>query len=89
MGEMIPGARYVELPGDDHTPWFGDSDPLLEEIEEFLKAEGQRYAKVVIEGRQPKNMYQSFRLYLKRNPEVAEKVAVHLVAGELYLERLD
>jgi pimeloyl-ACP methyl ester carboxylesterase len=36
MGETIPGARYVELPGDDHTPWFGDSEHLLEEIEEFL-----------------------------------------------------
>ena len=36
MGETIPGARYVELAGDDHTPWFGDSEPLLEEIEEFL-----------------------------------------------------
>ena len=36
MGETIPGARYVELPGDDHTPWFGDSEMVLAEIEEFL-----------------------------------------------------
>lgn len=75
----IPGGRGVR----GRVPY------ARKEIEEFLNAEGQRYAKVVIEGRQPKNMYQSFRLYLKRNPEVAEKVAVHLVAGELYLERLD
>ena len=23
--ERIPGARYVELPGDDHLPWVGDA----------------------------------------------------------------
>jgi len=32
----IPGARFVELPGDDHLPWFGDVDAILDEIEEFL-----------------------------------------------------
>jgi len=36
MAERIPGARLVELPGDDHIPWFGDVDALLGEIEEFL-----------------------------------------------------
>ncbi|TMK81489.1 MAG: adenylate/guanylate cyclase domain-containing protein [Actinobacteria bacterium] len=36
MAERIPGARYVELPGDDHLPWAGDQDALLGEIEEFL-----------------------------------------------------
>ena len=24
MGEHIPGARVVELPGNDHLPWEGD-----------------------------------------------------------------
>ena len=33
---QIPGARYVELPGADHLPWIGDSDALLDEVEEFL-----------------------------------------------------
>jgi pimeloyl-ACP methyl ester carboxylesterase len=32
----IPGARFVELPGDDHLPWVGDQDAVLDEIEEFL-----------------------------------------------------
>jgi class 3 adenylate cyclase len=32
----IPGARLVELPGDDHLPWVGDQDRLLDEAEEFL-----------------------------------------------------
>ena len=36
MGEHIPGARVVELPGNDHLPWEGDQDALLDEIERFL-----------------------------------------------------
>jgi len=33
---QIPGAKYVELPGDDHLAWIGDTDSLVDEIEEFL-----------------------------------------------------
>ena len=36
MAEQIPGARYVELSGQDHFPWFGDSDAVIEEVREFL-----------------------------------------------------
>jgi pimeloyl-ACP methyl ester carboxylesterase len=36
VGERIPGARLVELPGSDHMPWLGDQDAVLDEIEEFL-----------------------------------------------------
>jgi len=36
MAEQIPGARYVELPGQDHFPWSADSDAVVEEIREFL-----------------------------------------------------
>jgi pimeloyl-ACP methyl ester carboxylesterase len=36
LGERIPGARIVELPGADHMPWLGDQDAALDEIEEFL-----------------------------------------------------
>jgi len=36
LGASIPGAKYVELPGSDHTPWVGDVDRLADEIEEFL-----------------------------------------------------
>jgi pimeloyl-ACP methyl ester carboxylesterase len=36
MAERIPEARYVELPGEDHLPWVGDQDAILDEIEEFL-----------------------------------------------------
>jgi hypothetical protein len=36
MAERIDGARYVELPGEDHLPFLGDQDEILDEIEEFL-----------------------------------------------------
>jgi len=36
LAARIPGARFVELPGDDHLPWVGDQDALLDEIQEFL-----------------------------------------------------
>jgi pimeloyl-ACP methyl ester carboxylesterase len=36
LAEHIPRARLVELPGDDHLPQFGDSDAVLDEIQEFL-----------------------------------------------------
>jgi len=36
LGRNIPGARYVELPGDDHAPWTGDDGRMTDEIQEFL-----------------------------------------------------
>lgn len=36
IAERIPGARFVELPGQDHLPWVGDQDGLLDQVEEFL-----------------------------------------------------
>jgi class 3 adenylate cyclase len=36
MADRIPGARMVELGGDDHFPFFGDQDSVVELIQEFL-----------------------------------------------------
>ena len=36
IASHIPGAKFVELPGDDHVPWVGDQDVVADEIEEFL-----------------------------------------------------
>jgi pimeloyl-ACP methyl ester carboxylesterase/class 3 adenylate cyclase len=35
IAEHIPGARFVELAGEVHIPWF-DADQVVDEIEEFL-----------------------------------------------------
>ena len=36
MAERIGGAKLVELPGVDHIPTVGDTDAIVDEIEEFL-----------------------------------------------------
>jgi pimeloyl-ACP methyl ester carboxylesterase len=36
MAERIPGARLVELPGDDHLPCFGDQDAVVAATRQFL-----------------------------------------------------
>lgn len=43
LAENLPGAKYVELPGADHVPWF-DPDATIAEIREFLT--GSREAEV-------------------------------------------
>jgi pimeloyl-ACP methyl ester carboxylesterase len=39
LAEHIPGARLVELPGDEHVPYLGDVDALIGEVEEFMTGE--------------------------------------------------
>jgi pimeloyl-ACP methyl ester carboxylesterase len=36
MAEKIPNARYIEFEGDDHVPFTGDFNPVVDEMEEFL-----------------------------------------------------
>jgi pimeloyl-ACP methyl ester carboxylesterase len=36
MAERIPDARLVEFPGTLHWPWLGDTDAVIDKIEEFL-----------------------------------------------------
>ena len=36
IASKIPGAKLVELEGADHFFWAGDTEPILQEIEEFV-----------------------------------------------------
>lgn len=36
IGRTIPGAKFVELAGENHIPFLGDRDAIVDEIEEFL-----------------------------------------------------
>jgi class 3 adenylate cyclase len=36
LATHIPGAKSVELPGQDYAPHLGDQDAILDEIEEFV-----------------------------------------------------
>jgi len=40
VASLIPRSRYVELPGEDHLPFAGDQDSILNEIEAFLASAG-------------------------------------------------
>jgi class 3 adenylate cyclase len=42
LARSIPNARYVELPGDEHVPWF-DPDRTIAEIREFLTGQREAY----------------------------------------------
>jgi pimeloyl-ACP methyl ester carboxylesterase len=36
IAEQIPNARFVELSGEDHLPWVGHQDAVIDEVQEFL-----------------------------------------------------
>jgi pimeloyl-ACP methyl ester carboxylesterase len=36
IASRVPGAKLVELEGEDHMLWAGDTDAIADEIEEFL-----------------------------------------------------
>jgi len=36
MAQQIPGSTFLELPGSDHLPYIGDTEPILAAAQEFL-----------------------------------------------------
>ena len=42
LAEHIKGAKLVELPGADDMFWVGDTETLLDDVEEFLTGERRR-----------------------------------------------
>lgn len=38
VASMIPGSEYVELGGNDHLPFVGNQDEILNEIERFTRS---------------------------------------------------
>jgi class 3 adenylate cyclase len=42
VASLVPGAHFVELPGNDHLPFVGDQDALIDEIAAFLTSTDQR-----------------------------------------------
>jgi class 3 adenylate cyclase len=38
IGERIGGAKVVELPGDDHAPFVGDTGRVLDELRRFVSS---------------------------------------------------
>jgi pimeloyl-ACP methyl ester carboxylesterase len=44
IASRIAGARMVELEGNDHIPWLGDMDTLVDEVQAFLTGARPRRA---------------------------------------------
>jgi len=44
MAERIPGAQFALLPGGNHFPWLGESEPVLRETNAFLEEAWQSAA---------------------------------------------
>jgi class 3 adenylate cyclase len=38
LAERIPGAKHVRVPGRDHIPYAGDIEPLIDEVERFVRS---------------------------------------------------
>lgn len=36
LAHQIPNAKYVELPGNDHLLWVGNTERVVDEVEKFL-----------------------------------------------------
>ena len=36
LARTIPNARFVELSGQDHAPWFDCADQVIGEMSEFI-----------------------------------------------------
>jgi pimeloyl-ACP methyl ester carboxylesterase/DNA-binding winged helix-turn-helix (wHTH) protein len=79
LASRIPGASFVELPGDDHLPFVGNQDEIFVEIEQFLSRAHVRTA--------PERVLATVLTVLA---DVAEADATHLrrvFAGEVAWHR--
>ena len=87
VAERIPGAKYVELPGQDHLPFVGDQDAILDEVEEFLTGvrhslEPDRVLATVLFTRIVDSQEHAERLGEKRWQELINRLRTH-VAKEI------
>ena len=75
MASLVPGARFVELPGDDHLPFVGDQDALLDEIERFLtgRADARRI--------EPRTRHDPVRHPVRKAPRRADRSGDRSPAG--------
>ena len=44
LAERIPGARFVELPGEDHLLYVGPTEPVIAAVEDFISGSARATA---------------------------------------------
>jgi pimeloyl-ACP methyl ester carboxylesterase/DNA-binding CsgD family transcriptional regulator len=86
MAERIPGARYVELPGEDHRPWLGDVDAILEEIEVFLTGKVNRPRRRDATGIESLSRREREVALLASRGQTASQIAAQLVISDRTVE---
>ena len=74
LASRIPGAEFVELPGDDHLPFAGDQQAILGEIERFLTLRRVRRASphmlgTILAVQAPAPVHDVFRRIFEREVE--------------------
>jgi pimeloyl-ACP methyl ester carboxylesterase/DNA-binding winged helix-turn-helix (wHTH) protein len=83
VAERIPGAKFVELPGQDHLPFVGDQDLILDEVEEFLTGarhtlEPDRMLATVLFSRIMNSQEHAGRLGASRWQELLHRLRTHI-----------
>ena len=83
VAERIPGAKYIELPGQDHLPFVGEQDVILDEVEEFLtgvrhRLEPDRVLATVLFTRIINSEEHAGRLGVSRWQELINRLRAHI-----------
>ena len=86
MAERIPGAEYVELAGEDHRPWLGDVDAILDEIEIFLTGKKSRSRRRTATGVDSLSRREREVALLASRGRTAAQIAKRLVISERTVE---
>lgn len=86
MAEHIPGAIYVELPGEDHRPWLGDVESLLTNIEVFVTGSKARPRRRVSVGTDALSRREREVALLASRGETAAEIAQQLFISERTVE---
>ena len=78
LAEHIPGAKFIEYPGEDHLPWTSDCEQILGDIEEFLT--GTRHA-VEVDRVLATVMFTDIVKSTERAAEIGDRKWVDLLQG--------
>ena len=86
MAERIPGATYVELPGQDHRPWLGDVESILTPVEIFLSGRKHRPRRRATLGTDALSQREREVALLASRGETAAAIAKRLFVSERTVE---